>query len=476
MNNYPQRRPQRRRKKKSSLPLPFICFVLVWLFILGVIFLYAYAKDRVGDTEDTPTGDVTSSSNTDETKDNPGTTAPGSETEDVGSSIPEPVTYTEATVLSAGDIIAHMAQIYYAEAVGGGSYDFSNSFKYIKDTVSAADISVVNFETTLAGPDIEYSGFPKFNAPDSLLDAISGAGFDMMLFANNHCYDTDLSGLLRTQEQFLSHGLDYIGAKKDPSDSAYTVVDVNGVKIGMFNYADDLSGGNTERRTINGKAIRDGELGYMNLYNLSLLDELYSEVDTVISKMKQEGADIIIAYMHWGSEYHIEHNRYQAEVAQALSDRGVDVIIGGHPHVIQEADVLTSATDPKHKTLCFYSLGNLVSNQNRRSLGEDSLNSNYTEAGLMVKLTVRKYSTGETIITKAEQIPTFVHRFKSSNGNYAHEIVPLKEALESPSAYGLDISSHGEREAREMYDLEVALLGDTVEAFNNSVVLPAIEQ
>ena len=464
-------RPRKRKKQKSMMP--FYCFVLVWLFILCVIFIVAHIKknqdsdsDRgsVESTEGVTSGQAVSSNTA-------GITEPAGSTSGGGNDEPAPVTYTEATILSAGDIIAHMAQIKYASAVGtGDSYDFSNSFKYVKDIVSSADCAVANFETTLAGPSVEYSGFPSFNAPDELLDAAKGAGFDMMLFANNHCYDTNLAGLLRTQEQIEAHGLSYIGAKKQPTDKAYTVVEINGIKIGMFNYADDLSGGNTERRTINGKAIKDGELGYMNLYNLSLLDELYSEVEDVISAMRSEGADIIIAYMHWGSEYHIEHNRYQTTVAQALCDRGVDVIIGGHPHVIQEAEVLTSANDADHRTLCYYSLGNFVSNQNRRTLG-DVQNSNYTEAGLMVTLTIRKYSTGETLVTKAESIPTFVHRYNTDKG-YAHEIVPLADALADPSKFGLDASSYGKKEAGEMYDLEVALLGDVVEAFNNSVVLP----
>lgn len=467
---------RRKKRKKNDRILPFVCFLLVWLFVLCVFFVVAYVKNHADTTPPHGSSTHEGTNGTSGSTQEPGTDGTDVSTE-IGVGTPDPVTYTEATILSAGDIIAHMAQIHYAEAAGsGGAYDFSNTFKYIKDVVSSADYAVVNFETTLAGSGVAYSGFPSFNAPDEILDAAKNAGFDMMLYANNHCYDTNLSGLLRTQEQFVSHGLNYIGAKKDPSDDAYAIVDINGIKVGMFNYADDLSGGITERRTINGKAIKNGELGYMNLYNLSLLGELYAEVESIIAKMRTEGVDIIIAYMHWGSEYRINHNNYQTEVAQALSDRGVDVIIGGHPHVIQEAEVITSKNDPDHSTLCFYSLGNLVSNQNRRTLGESIGNRNYTEAGLMVTLTVRKYSTGKAMVTKAEQIPTFVHRYKASNGLFAHEIVPLEAALAAPAAYGLNSSNYGKSDAKEMLDLETVLLGNTVEAFNNSVVLPAIEQ
>lgn len=482
MNNYGSRRPVNGpgRKKKRDPIIPFLCFVSVWLFILGAILIFASIKNNSpaspAGTNESGTNDpgvTVGSPGGDGTVDPEGTDDPGSSSGT--STTPEPVTYKEATILSAGDIIAHLAQIYYAEAAGSnGKYDFTNTFKYVKDVVSSADYAVANFETTLAGDSVAYSGYPRFNAPDEILDAISGAGFDMMLFANNHCYDTRLDGLLRTQEQFIDHDLDYIGAKRNPTDDAYAIVDVNGIKIGMLNYADDLSGGNTERRTINGSAIRDGDISYMNLYNLSLLDELYSEVDTIIAKMKSEGVDLIIAYMHWGYEYHIEHNSQQKKVAQALCDHGVDVIIGGHPHVMQDAEVLTSTTDENRKTLCFYSLGNLVSNQSRHTPDFDVMNESYTEAGLMVTLTVRKYSTGEAMVSRVETTPTYMHRYRASNGKYAHEIVPLTLALDNPSAYGLDASKYGESDARDVFKLETDLLGDTVDVFNSSIVLPAV--
>ena len=382
-----------------------------------------------------------------------------------------PVTYTEATILSAGDVLAHLQQVDYAKAVGNGSYDFSNSFKFISSIVSSADYAVANLETTLSGESQGYSGFPAFNSPDSLLSAVKDAGFDMMLFANNHCYDRRLSGFIRTQKQIDEQGLSYIGAKKQPQDKAYQVVDIKGIKVGMLNYAEDLSGGNTERRTINGNLISDGDLDYMNLYNLSLLNELYADVDSAIADMRGEGADLIIAYMHWGLEYHTEHNSYQEQVAQALCDRGVDVIIGGHPHVIQDVDVLTDRAGTGHKTLCYYSLGNFVSNQNRLTLTGNS-SAQYTEAGLMVQLTVRKYSTGEAMVVSARSIPTFVHRYKASNGFYAHEILPISNALADPAGYNLNASGFGKSNAADLYDFEINLLGDTVDKYNNSVQLP----
>ncbi len=475
---------KRKKKNQYTNTLVFVCVVLVWALVLGIVFLADHLKDRAPDdtdkdkqSESVSDSASDSTSDTDElSSDTDENTDDTSETDSTHTSViePDPVTYTEATILSAGDIIVHLSQLYYAEAVNKTTPDFTNTFKYIDDLVSAADYAVVNFETTCSGAELGYSGYPSFNAPDSVLSAIKDAGFDMTLFANNHCYDKNLAGLLRTQQMFGEYGLDYIGAKTEPGQDAYTVIEVNGIKIGMLNYADDLSGGITETRYINGKTIKGDDLDYMNLYNLSLLDELYDEVETIMADMEADGVDLVIAYMHWGYEYNVVHNRYQEKVAQELTNLGVDVIIGGHPHVIQDADTLTSETDPDHKTLCFYSLGNLVSNQNRRTMG-DTKNSTYTEGGLMVELTVRKYSTGEVMVSEVEQIPTFVHRHKASNGYYAHEIVPLEAALADPAAYGLTESSFGKGDAQEVYDLEIEVLGDAVEAYNASVVLPVIE-
>ena len=450
-----------------------MCFVAVWLLILGMIFLVARIRSGGNDKTGDGTGTDSESQSTQDAVQHGGDTpssgdiSVGVTTEPTGTTEPPPVTSTDATILSAGDIIAHLAQMKYAKAVGGDTYDFSNSFKYIKDIVSSADYAVANFETTLAGPDVEYTGYPRFNAPDSLLDAVKDAGFDMMLFANNHCYDTRLEGFLRTQDQFISHGLEYIGAKKQPGDDAYKVVDVNGIKIGMLNYADDLSGGTGTSPTINGSAIKNGEEAYMNLYNAANVSKMYTEIESIISKMKSDGVDLIIAYMHWGSEYNIKHNTFQENVAQKLCDLGVDVIIGGHPHVVQDADVLTSS-DGGRKTLCFYSLGNFVSNQNRRSL-ENSTNSQYTEGGLIVTISVRKYSTGEVVITKAEQIPTFVHTYTAKNGFYAHEILPAAAAVADPDAYGLKNSSYGVSTSKEVFGLINDVLGNVVQTFNETI-------
>ena len=145
------------------------------------------------------------------------------------------LTYTDITLLSAGDIMYHMTQLNSAYNSDTGTYDFSQNFKYVKNMISAADYAVVNFETTLSNQD-EYSAFPNFNSPLSVLDSIKDAGFDMLLFANNHCYDFKKQGFLATLGRFQEYGFEYIGAKTDASEKSYMVKDIKGIKLGLLNY------------------------------------------------------------------------------------------------------------------------------------------------------------------------------------------------------------------------------------------------
>ena len=382
----------------------------------------------------------------------------------------DPDAYTEIKILNMGDIMYHQPQLDNAVDWATGEYDFSGSYKYLKNVVSAADYAVVNFEATLSGEDYTYAGYPTFNAPDSAFTTLVDAGFDMMLFANNHCYDYGNHGFIRTQEVFKQNGVDYIGAKLKETDKSYKNVDIGGIKVGMINSTDDLSYGNTANRTINGIAIRGNDLALMDVFNLSLLDDFYNEAESRIKELREDGADIIVYYIHWGLEYHLKHNDTQAQIASKLCDMGVDVIIGGHPHVVQDAEVLTSTVDPTHKTLCFYSLGNVVSNQNRLTMG-DTMNKEYTENGLMVELTIRKYESGECMVTAVDTIPTWVHRY-NNGGKMQYEILPVEAAIASPEAYGLYNSNFGLTNAKASLTMTNDLLGGITDAFAATVTLP----
>ena len=479
MNNHqPTKKYQRKAKKKTLTYVPVVLVIALLIFILSLIYLMLKTRQPSPpvDTENTtqeetvPTTDPETDPPVSETV--TPDTIPVTEPDTIPETEPEtdpPVTYKEITVKTAGDLMFHLPQVQTAFDGMTGTYDFNDVFTYVKDEMSSADLAILNFETTLAGEAFPYQGFPAFNSPDSGLDAIRNAGFDLLLFANNHTYDTGINGVRRTVSKFKENGLSFLGAREKPEDPTYGIYDVGGIRLGMINFSDDL-GWDANHRTINGIPISAEDLSYIDLFNRFLLDPFYAEAEGRVTELKENGADLILFFIHWGDEYYTEQNDLQKSIAQKLCDIGADVIIGSHPHVVQPVETLTSTVDPERKTICFYSLGNYVSNQCRDTLSADYCHGNNknTEMGLTVTLTIRKYSTGECMISGVDTMTTWVHRYLCSDGFFDYRILPAEKAAKNPSAYGLD---------NDFYPAEAVatvngVIGNAVEAFNSSLLLP----
>ena len=142
-----------------------------------------------------------------------------------------------ATITVTGDVMMHLPVVNSGKT--GNTYNYDQVFSYISDYVNQADYAVANLETTLAGLDngYEYSGFPQFNCPDTITDAIKNAGFDMLLSANNHSYDTDTFGMKRTLSIIKDRGLETLGTMETADEPKYKVLDINGIKVGMVCYS-----------------------------------------------------------------------------------------------------------------------------------------------------------------------------------------------------------------------------------------------
>lgn len=352
------------------------------------------------------------------------TTTETTTTEPTTTEPPAPSVTSTVTIRSAGDVLIHMP-VYQNARKSDGTYDFSHIFTYSEDIISDCDYFVANLETTLGGTNgRSYTGFPRFNSPDSIVDALKGAGVDCLLTANNHSYDTNGAGVLRTISKIEEAGLDYTGSRKTTEDVQYLVKKIGGIKFGLacYTYETPTSEG---RKALNGLLVDTATAPLINSFNPAKADAFYEAVSANIKQMKKKGADIIAVYVHWGEEYQLTQNAKQKEIAQGLCDLGVDVIIGGHPHVVQPMDLLTS-TDGKHKTVCVYSMGNFLSNQRRNLMG---LKTGHTEDGLIFEMTFSKYSDGTVMFDSVDAIPTWVHLY-SEGGKKVHSIVPLEGNLD----------------------------------------------
>src|SRR5690625_773044 len=401
--------PTRRSKYRGSSGKRFWILGLLVVLFAGGIFFGLYMNHLSQEDVGTANEENNKENNADNVENN-GTNDEGN---NEGNGLdPEPEeTFTEITLAAAGDIMAHDDQIESA-LVTDGAYDFNPMFKDVKPILSEADLTLANFETTTGGADLGYSGFPIFNSPDELIDAVSYAGVDVLTTANNHSLDTRDTGLIRTVQEIRERGIDTVGTYVDGSEERILVKDVDGITFGILSYTESTNGLGEQ---------------YDPEYLDSILNLMTKEnISRDIEAAKAADVDFIITFMHWGEEYMTEPNATQVEYAEFMAEEGVDLILGSHPHVIQKSDVIE--TEDGAETYVIYSLGNFISNQRVETLGEEYAN---TEDGIIVNFDIEKNDlTGETKITDVEYIPTWVYRGREEGRescNYC--ILPIENFL-----------------------------------------------
>lgn len=292
-----------------------------------------------------------------------------------GAVAPGPSSPAGADLLFVGDAMQHQGQLDAALEAGKGKYyDYSDCFRYIAPEITEADYAVCNLEVPLGGGS-DYSGFPCFSAPDSYAKALKDAGFDMFLTANNHCLDRRDKGARRTLEALDSLGVDHTGTFHDAADRENKVPfikDINGIKVGFLNYTYGTNG-------------IEPSAGV----EVALIDK--PKMAEEIEKTRAAGAEILVVAIHWGVEYVLLQNKNQEDLARFLVDKGADLIIGGHPHVIQPMKVVHNDAEDKD-VLIVYSLGNFISNMKTAD----------TRGGALVRARIERDEKGKAKFVKAD--------------------------------------------------------------------------
>ena len=262
--------------------------------------------------------------------------------------------------LFAGDIMQHETQLNMAR-LENGTYSFSYCFRHIKELVKSRDISIANLETTIG--ESGYSGYPSFCAPDSFLYAVKDAGFNVLLFANNHCLDKGKRGALYTLDLLDSLKIAHCGVYRNEQERKERyplIIEKKGVRVALLNYTYGT----------NGRAIPAPMV-------VNLIDKEQIAID--IQTAKEYNPDAIIACMHWGDEYVSLPPQQIKELGDWLIEQGVSHIIGNHPHVVQPIEIRENSKSPDRNVIA-YSIGNLVSNMSLRR----------TDGGIMLAMTLRK--------------------------------------------------------------------------------------
>ena len=382
-----------------------------------------------------------------------------------GKSIPEPETeiqtesetayvYPEKdiTIGSTGCMLLHSPFIdSYPDAEG--NYDFSTIYKYITPYYSAPDFMTCEFEGSLAGPDAGYSGYPLFLSPDVIIENIKDSGVDLQFLATNHVYDGGSDGFHRTMQVYDEKNIAFSGIRENSTAKQYVVEEINGIKVGFIDYVYETDG---EGTNLNGIPLMQEDWDLVNSFDYNDLDSFYKEMQSNIASMKSEGAQFIIAQMHWGIEYQLEEADYQDEIAQKLCDLGVNAIIGGHPHCEQPIDVLDTSDGSGHM-FCIYSEGNALSNQ--RTYLMDEMPTGHTEDGAMVTLTLHQDSDGSVSIKDVDLLPTWVYRYQDNDGS-KYYILPLDDVANIEKTTGI---SDIQQEAQDSYDRTMEELGPGLE-------------
>jgi len=291
-----------------------------------------------------------------------------------------------------GDVMGHVPQIQSAYDSSTGRYDYTDVFSELKGLLTSADYSIANLEVTLGGE--PFTGYPQFSSPDELVDGLMAAGVNVLVTANNHSVDRGGNGIRRTIDVLAAKNLLFTGTFLDSTDRSIRnpiVLNKNGVKLALLNYTYGTNG-----------------IPVPSPYLVNMIDTVSMAND--ISRAKALGVDDIVVFIHWGNEYERLPNIQQKRLAGWLQGKGVRIIIGSHPHVVQPAELHHYDNDYR---LIVYSLGNFVSNQRRR----------YCDGGMVALIDLKKQN-GKVEVVGAGYIPVWVDTY-SLNGKRKYKVFPV---------------------------------------------------
>ena len=341
---------------------------------------------------------------------------------------PPPDSVSEVSINLVGDLMCHLPQTNNAK-LSDGTFDFNPSFEYIKPYLQDADLTIGNLETTFAGTNQPYAGYPAFNSPDEYCKAIKNAGFDFLVTANNHSMDTRESGLLRTIEVIKKNNLGYAGTYLNQRDhDSIRILSIKGIKLGILNFTYGTNGSypSTDHR-----------------YMLNIIDS--AGIVNAVKQAKIKGAEIVLVFYHMGVENITEPTKAQNEAVKFALEAGATLVIGAHPHVIGPTKKIYSSSI-NDTAFVAYSLGNFLSNQYWR----------YTDAGVIMKLVIKKNHTKKKVYFKESSfLPTWVYR--GDGAKKMHILFPAEWGNDSTKLPAFISNTHKQKMIEAFEDTKLIL-------------------
>lgn len=253
---------------------------------------------------------------------------------------------TEITFAVFGDLIAHEPIYRYGLLQGGFGFLFEN----VTDILRQKDVAVINQETPLTDDPQQYGGYPRFGTPVQVGEAVWEAGFDVVTCATNHMLDRGEAGAVFTKRFLEEKGISCPGirSKTEAGGRSYEILKRKGVSFALFNYTYGTNG------------ITLPEDAAVSLPLLQDEEKIKKELQSA-----RKEADLVIVFVHWGTENAAKTDAFQQKWAQVFLAAKADVVVGTHPHAIQPVEVLED--EDGHRMLLYNSIGNFVSAQPQKS-------------------------------------------------------------------------------------------------------------
>ncbi len=298
------------------------------------------------------------------------------------------ITTHEASLFMVGDALLHDT-VYNDARTADGGWDFTKQIGRIGEIAEQYDLAYYNQETILGGEELGLSNYPMFNSPQEFGRDMVNMGFNVVSTATNHALDRWGAGVEASKAFWKSQE----GVVEDGTNTSWEefnelpVYEVNGISYVFVSWTYGM----------NGLQCPEGEEYLINCYR-DYEDEMFEQV-----RKGKEIADVVIVAMHWGDEYSMEPNEEQLTLARELSDAGADIIIGNHVHCIQPVEWIND------KTICFYALGNLISDQ---WPWEESM------IGMMAALKITKTEQGDHSEIKISDVKADLHWTYSDRPNH----------------------------------------------------------
>lgn len=381
MSDDLKKQPHKKRKvRKLRFALFCVSFSLTILVGLGIVYLYSINRTMYA-----------------------GVVTPMTERSSLAAETPmEWKTLEEELVMEVkpsvrlvmvGDMLMHL-RVTQSGRMEDGTYNYDHIFEHVIGDIQAADLAIVNQEIILGGPDLGYSGYPMFNTAYELGDAISNAGFDVVLHATNHTMDKGRVGLMNCLNYWSENHpeIKILGANKtqEEYDEVY-IYEQDDIKIALLNYTYGLNG-----------MPMPSDMPFA----VDMMEEDKMSAD--IAKAEAE-ADFTVVCLHWGNEYQTYASNNQKMWSEFFLERGVDLIIGTHPHVIQPVEWYEDESG--HKMLVYYSIGNFIN-----STADSGNGIGARVVGAMAEVEIVRDDSGEVIIGNYGVTP-LVTQIEAGPGN-----------------------------------------------------------